>query len=126
LLDRRLITTAGRKQVIGRPILYKTTKEFLLRFGLNDISELPSMEEFEKLGDPQAELFQTPEQPADVAKTGEAPTAEAPGSEPVTEADPAIVSEDNSNAAAETSEPERFNEAVAPVPGVDTLDRSQE
>jgi segregation and condensation protein B len=57
LLDRKLITTAGRKQVIGRPILYKTTKEFLLRFGLNDVSELPSMEEFEKLGEPQAELF---------------------------------------------------------------------
>ena len=57
LLDRKLITTAGRKQVIGRPILYRTTKEFLLRFGLNDISELPSMEEFEKLGEPQAELF---------------------------------------------------------------------
>jgi segregation and condensation protein B len=49
LLDRKLITTAGRKAVIGRPILYKTTKEFLLRFGLNDVSELPSMEEFEKL-----------------------------------------------------------------------------
>jgi|SRR5262245_16083929 len=49
LLDRKLITTAGRKAVIGRPILYKTTKEFLLRFGLKDVSELPSMEEFEKL-----------------------------------------------------------------------------
>jgi segregation and condensation protein B len=49
LLDRKLITTAGRKQVIGRPILYKTTKEFLMRFGLNEIAELPSMEEFEKL-----------------------------------------------------------------------------
>ena len=55
LLDRKLITTAGRKQVIGRPILYKTTKEFLLGFGLNDVSELPSIEEFEKLGDPQAD-----------------------------------------------------------------------
>jgi len=49
LLDRKLIAPAGRKAVIGRPILYKTTKEFLLRFGLNDVSELPSMEEFEKL-----------------------------------------------------------------------------
>ena len=49
LLDRKLITTAGRKQVIGRPILYKTTKEFLMRFGLKDVNELPSMEEFEKL-----------------------------------------------------------------------------
>jgi segregation and condensation protein B len=49
LLDRKLITTGGRKAVIGRPILYKTTKEFLLRFGLKDVTELPSMEEFEKL-----------------------------------------------------------------------------
>jgi segregation and condensation protein B len=49
LLARKLITTAGRKQVIGRPILYRTTREFLLRFGLKDVSELPSMEEFEKL-----------------------------------------------------------------------------
>ncbi|MHB1858098.1 MAG: SMC-Scp complex subunit ScpB [Acidobacteriaceae bacterium] len=49
LMSRKLITTAGRKQVIGRPILYKTTKEFLLRFGLKDVSELPSMEEFEKM-----------------------------------------------------------------------------
>src|SRR5271157_2467290 len=49
LLARKLITTAGRKQVIGRPILYKTTREFLLRFGLKDVAELPSMEEFEKM-----------------------------------------------------------------------------
>jgi segregation and condensation protein B len=49
LLSRKLIATAGRKPVIGRPILYKTTREFLLRFGLKDVSELPSMEEFEKM-----------------------------------------------------------------------------
>jgi len=49
LLARKLIATAGRKQVIGRPILYKTTREFLMRFGLKDVSELPSMEEFEKM-----------------------------------------------------------------------------
>lgn len=64
LLDRKLITTAGRKQVIGRPILYKTTKEFLLRFGLKDVNELPSMEEFEKL---VAESFQSELMPADSA-----------------------------------------------------------
>ncbi len=58
LLDRKLITTAGRKQVIGRPILYKTSKQFLLRFGLNHLNELPSMEEFEKLAiDGQVELL---------------------------------------------------------------------
>lgn len=61
LFDRKLITTAGRKAVIGRPMLYKTTKDFLMRFGLSDLSELPSIEEFEKLaaGDGQAELFDT-------------------------------------------------------------------
>jgi len=62
LLDRKLITTSGRKAVIGRPILYKTTKEFLLRFGLKDVDELPSMEEFEKL---VSESFQTDLLPAD-------------------------------------------------------------
>src|SRR5882672_4729107 len=60
LLDRKLVTTAGRKQVIGRPILYKTTKEFLMRFGLNEVNELPSMEEFEKLVSEsfQGEMFE--------------------------------------------------------------------
>src|SRR5438094_446821 len=66
LLDRKLITTAGRKAVIGRPILYKTTKEVLLRFGLKDVYELPSMEEFEKLVAEsfQSELMPTTETPA--------------------------------------------------------------
>jgi segregation and condensation protein B len=49
LLDKRLITTAGRKEVIGRPILYKTSKEFLMRSGLSDLEELPSLKEFEAL-----------------------------------------------------------------------------
>jgi segregation and condensation protein B len=59
LLERKLITTAGRKAVVGRPMLYKTTKDFLMRFGLRDLSELPSLEEFEKLaaGEIQDELF---------------------------------------------------------------------
>jgi len=65
LLDRKLITTGGRKAVIGRPILYKTTKEFLMRFGLRDIGELPSMEEFEKL---VAESFQSDLLPAENAQ----------------------------------------------------------
>jgi segregation and condensation protein B len=69
LLDRKLITTAGRKQVIGRPILYKTTKEFLMRFGLKDVNELPSMEEFEKL---VAESFQAELIPAEDAAEAQA------------------------------------------------------
>jgi segregation and condensation protein B len=49
LLDRRLIAAAGRKNVIGKPILYKTTREFLVQFGLKDLSELPSLKEFEEI-----------------------------------------------------------------------------
>jgi segregation and condensation protein B len=50
LIDRKLIATAGRKAVLGKPILYKTTKEFLVQFGLKDLSELPTLKEFEELG----------------------------------------------------------------------------
>jgi len=70
LLDRKLITTSGRKDVIGRPILYKTTKEFLLRFGLKDVNELPSMEEFEKL---VAESFQSDLLPAETLPARDTP-----------------------------------------------------
>jgi segregation and condensation protein B len=74
LMARKLITTAGRKQVIGRPILYKTTKDFLLRFGLKDINELPSIEEFEKMAGELAEQedipmeHQAPEGPDEVER----------------------------------------------------------
>lgn len=59
LLERKLITTAGRKAVVGRPMLYRTSKDFLLRFGLRDLNELPSLEEFEKLaaGELQEDLL---------------------------------------------------------------------
>ena len=50
LLDRKLIATSGRKAVLGKPILYKTTREFLVQFGLKDLSELPTLKEFEELG----------------------------------------------------------------------------
>ena len=49
LLDKKLITTAGRKNVVGRPMMYKTTREFLVQFGLNSVSELPTLKEFEEL-----------------------------------------------------------------------------
>ena len=49
LLDRKLITTAGRKPVVGTPFLYKTTKEFLVHFGLAELAELPKPEELEAL-----------------------------------------------------------------------------
>ena len=74
LMARKLVTTAGRKQVIGRPILYKTTKDFLLRFGLKDINELPSIEEFEKMAGELAEqedipmVHHAPETPSEVER----------------------------------------------------------
>jgi len=49
LLDRRLIVAKGHKHVVGRPMLYGTSKEFLIHFGLNDLSELPNLEDFEDL-----------------------------------------------------------------------------
>jgi segregation and condensation protein B len=54
LLDKKLVVAAGRKEVLGRPILYKTSKEFLIHFGLKDLAELPSMEEFEEIIKTQA------------------------------------------------------------------------
>jgi segregation and condensation protein B len=64
LLDRKLIAESGRKNVIGKPILYKTTKDFLVQFGLKDLSELPTLKEFEELGrmeiaEPEPEAQQT-------------------------------------------------------------------
>ena len=49
LLDKKLIVAKGRKETVGRPMLYGTSKEFLLQFGLKDLSELPSMEDFQDL-----------------------------------------------------------------------------
>jgi segregation and condensation protein B len=84
LLDRKLITTAGRKAVIGRPILYKSTKEFLLRFGLKDVGELPSMEEFEKL---VAESFQSDLLPAGADAMGDPTLTETASSQESTARD---------------------------------------
>ena len=96
LLDRKLITTAGRKAVIGRPILYRTSKEFLLRFGLKDVNELPSMEEFEKL---LAESFQSDLLP------GEGTTVEASSSSPSTVEDDSSEAESTAEIAEETETP---------------------
>ena len=93
LLEKRLITTAGRKEVIGRPILYRTSKQFMMRFGLSDLDELPSLKEFEQLA--QAALGTdsgiAPVQPADVTLAEpdgaeSTDTAEAVETAPATEA----------------------------------------
>ncbi len=83
LLDKRLVTTAGRKPVMGRPILYRTTKDFLVRFGLNDVDELPSLKEFEQLArealGPEAGLELGPETEGEAVQgAGQEAVAEAP------------------------------------------------
>src|SRR3984885_2559282 len=111
LVSRKLITTAGRKPVIGRPILYKTTKEFLLRFGLKDVNDLPSMEEFEKMagelaeseaeGEVQDANMHSSEEPG----AGEA-AAEEPASEEPTAEEPAAQPEAESSVEAGAEEQE--------------------
>jgi segregation and condensation protein B len=79
LLEKRLITTAGRKAVIGRPILYRTSKQFLMRFGLSDLEELPSLKEFEQLAQAAlgADEGVAPTEPDDAAQTGGEVTTQA-------------------------------------------------
>jgi segregation and condensation protein B len=75
LLDRTLITESGRKNVVGKPILYKTTKEFLVQFGLKDVSELPTLKEFEELG--RLEIVEPePEPPVPAEAVAEPPEAQ--------------------------------------------------
>ena len=90
LLDRKLIAVAGRKNVIGKPMLYKTTKEFLVQFGLKDLAELPSLKEFEEIrrmafSDDQAATQQAeapaPEAPA-TADSSVSAGVETPVAEP--------------------------------------------
>jgi segregation and condensation protein B len=79
LLDRKLIAVAGRKNVIGKPILYKTTKEFLIQFGLKDLSELPSLKEFEEI---RRMAFDADAPPAAEAEAVDEPAAQEPVAEP--------------------------------------------
>ncbi|HEX4039681.1 MAG TPA: SMC-Scp complex subunit ScpB [Acidobacteriaceae bacterium] len=106
LIARKLITTAGRKQVIGRPILYKTTREFLLRFGLRDVNELPSIDEFEKMAADLEEATefedsaegippsaQDPKEPAPPMNDPEPEVPEPPIGEPPAQPEPAPTTE---------------------------------
>jgi segregation and condensation protein B len=80
LLDRKLIAESGRKKVVGTPILYKTTKDFLVQFGLKDLTELPTNKEFEELG--RLEIADdTLEAPVDPVAEAAAPGMEEPPSE---------------------------------------------
>jgi segregation and condensation protein B len=86
LLDRKLIGTAGRKPVVGKPILYKTTREFLVQFGLKDLNELPTLKEFQELGRMDTEPPNPPSEPE--SPVNDPPPAEPPINDPQPE--PAI------------------------------------
>jgi segregation and condensation protein B len=94
LIDRKLITTAGRKNVVGKPILYKTTKEFLVQFGLKDLNELPSLKEFEEL---RRLAFQDADEPVlgqvEAAPAATESTPESAPEAPVEESTPSAESE---------------------------------
>lgn len=88
LLDRKVIAVAGRKNVIGKPILYKTTKEFLIQFGLKDLTELPSLKEFEEI----RRMAFADSEAAAVMAAPEAPAPEAPAAESAETVEPTAES----------------------------------
>jgi segregation and condensation protein B len=111
LLDRKLITTAGRKNVVGKPILYKTTKEFLTQFGLNRLSELPTLKEFEEIRRQSISDDEVEERPEADAS---APLAEQAAQLKLDAAgEPAVDQHAGTEAAAEDDpQPEATSEAV--------------
>ena len=108
LLDRKLIAHAGRKNVVGKPILYKTTKDFLIQFGLKDLSELPTLKEFEEIrrmafSEDAAPAAETAPEAATTEETAAAVQAEAAQSEP--EPDSAPEPEDDQSTEPEAAPP---------------------
>ena len=87
LLDRKLIAVAGRKNVIGKPMLYKTTKEFLIQVGLKDLTELPSLKEFEEIRR-LAFTDEIPNEPISEAQTEVAEGVKTAPDEPESEPEP--------------------------------------
>lgn len=67
LLEKKLVVTAGRKNVVGRPILYRTSRDFLVHFGLKDVGDLPSLREFEEMA---RQALGSEELPADAFPAG--------------------------------------------------------
>jgi segregation and condensation protein B len=116
LLEKKLVVTSGRKNVVGRPILYRTSRDFLVHFGLKDVGELPSLKEFEELakqalgsewaaeaGPPQLEtppVVETGTSEADAPPASEA----APQNEAATEAS-AVAEPPSESVASEAGSP---------------------
>lgn len=104
LIDRKLIATAGRKIVLGKPILYKTTKEFLVQFGLKDLSELPTLKEFEELGRLSMGDEEMP------SENSQAATSSSESVNDATPVHPQAVAETPADEAADQAEPSSVTE----------------
>ena len=100
LLEKKLVVTSGRKNVVGRPILYRTSRDFLVHFGLKDVGELPSLKEFEELAKQALGSEWAVEQPG--PRSQEA--AAASGLAPQKEAGPAESAPDGAAAGAQEAE----------------------
>jgi len=140
LLERKLVVTAGRKTAVGRPILYRTSRDFLVHFGLKDVGELPSLKEFEELAKRALGSEWTAEEPpaagaepapAASGEGGAAPDEEAaaPAGEAATPNAPepkeqvgAATLEVSPPLAAEEAGMGEGQEAAAPVPEAPTLE----
>ena len=120
LLDRKLIAAAGRKNVIGKPILYKTTKDFLVQFGLKDLSELPSLKEFEEIR--RMALSDETETPlaaagAERMPVGDPPAAEPPAEPPPGEDEPPVKPPPSEEEPPIEPPPSEEEPAIEPPPG---------
>jgi segregation and condensation protein B len=114
LLDRKLIAVAGRKNVIGKPILYKTTKEFLIQFGLKDLAELPSLKEFEEI---RRLAFADNEPPAEpVTREAAAPEPAPQEAAPPEDAEPPTESAAEAVVEAAPAPPAGQADETAPAP----------
>ncbi len=111
LLDRKLIAGAGRKNVVGKPMLYKTTKEFMIQFGLKDINELPSLKEFEEIRRMAFGETETAAEPVAAPETQPVAAATAAPAEASNEAAPAV--EPSPGPVAEAAPAAALNEPAA-------------
>lgn len=87
LLEKNLVKITGRAEVLGRPMLYGTTRRFLEVFGLNSIDDLPNVEALRGGRDAEADKQPATDEPADEADQGEDESQEAPGDSPEPQAD---------------------------------------
>jgi len=99
LLEKKLVVTSGRKNVVGRPILYRTSRDFLVHFGLKDVTELPSLKEFEELArqalGSELLLGEEAETPISPAGEIEAPISPAPPAESESASDNLAAPDEN-------------------------------